>query len=523
MCPIRSGWHPMCTVRGRKACNESMETASKRMKLSTLLEGFAHVEHDADRTINDLVVDSRDAQAGSCFVALRGSARDGLSYAAQAAAQGAVAVIAEAHGLRHEVGVPVIEVVDLRQRLGAIADRFFGSPSAALDVVAVTGTNGKTTVAHLCVQALASMDASCGYMGTLGVGALDELTAIPNTTPDVITVNRWLDRFRGRGWQAAAIEASSHGIAQGRLNHIALKSAAFTNLGHDHLDYHGSMAAYAAAKEELFRWPRLEAAVVNIDDPLGQKIAAEVHNDVELWSVTQQPVRATPATTNGVTATAIARTDRGICFELHAPAGSGRVESQLHGDFNVTNLLTVAAILFALGYALEPVVAALNSCEPVPGRLQYCGTSASVGRVYVDYAHSPDSLSAALLALRAFDPGRLICVFGCGGNRDGEKRPRMGAIAEALADHVIITTDNPRTEDRAVIAAAIRAGMSEDASAEIVLERRAAIRCGITRSRPGDIVLVAGKGHERFQDIAGQRAPFNDVDEVHAALTGAVA
>lgn len=487
-------------------------TLAHSVRLSALLRDIATVPRALDRHIQDITLDSREVRAGSCFIALGGHKDDGAAYAADAISRGAIAIVAERPLTELRPDVPVLHSADLRQQLGAIANRFFDTPSAALKLCAVTGTNGKTTVAHLVVQAVQAMGEAAGYIGTLGAGALDDLAPLVNTTPDVITINRWLAASRDRGCRVVAMEASSHALAQQRLAGLKIHVGAFTNLGHDHLDYHIDVDAYGAAKRRLFAHPDLEAVVVNIDDALGAKIAHERSVSPRLWTSSSRDAGAR------LRADGIVAAGTGMHFTLDIDGWRRRIASRLAGRFNVDNLLVVCGLLLACGYAREAVADVLPLLHGVSGRAEECGRSQRGARVFVDYAHTPDSLAAILATLRELAPRRIIVVFGCGGGRDRSKRAVMGAIAERDAERVIVTADNPRNESAAAIAAEIVAGMRAPQAARVVIDRAAAIRAAIDEAEDGDFVLVAGKGHERTQESAGHRTAFSDHAEIARAL-----
>lgn len=481
--------------------------------LSTLLRDIVMVPPVLERHAADLTLDSREVCAGTCFIALAGRHDNGARYAADAIAKGAIAVLAEQPLRDLRIDVPVLHTPQLRSHLGTIANRFFATPSADLKLCAVTGTNGKTSVAHLLAQAVAALGETAGYIGTLGAGALAALTPLANTTPDVITINRWLARFRDRGCTVAGLEASSHALAQKRLHGLQIHAAAFTNLGHDHLDYHHDFAAYGAAKRRLFEHPKLSAAVINIDDALGFEIAQAQPASVALWSCSSRGARAR------LSAIDIIAAPTGTQFTLHVDGRQSRIASPLIGRFNVDNLLVVCGLLLAKGYEREAIVEALPKLHGVSGRAEECARTPRGARVFIDYAHSPDSLTAILATLRELQPQRIVLVFGCGGNRDRSKRPLMGAIADRDAEQVILTADNPRHEDPAAIAAEIQAGMQRPRAARVQLDRALAIREALSTAGDGDIVLIAGKGHERTQEINGRLQPFSD----HAEIARAVA
>ena len=488
-------------------------TLAHGVPLSTLLRDIVPVPAVCDRHIEDLTQDSREVRPGSCFIALAGQQDDGSRYATQAIARGALAVLAEhpLGGLRPDV--PVLHSPHLRQHLGVLANRFFDSPSASLKLCAVTGTNGKTTVAHLLAQVVEQMGEAAGYIGTLGAGALAELTPLANTTPDIITINRWLASCRARGSTVVALEASSHALAQQRLDGLAIKVGAFTNLGHDHLDYHLTLEHYGAAKRRLFAQPALGSAVLNIDDAFGAELARSMPTVVDRWTCSS---RAAPAR---LRADGIVAASTGMQFTLDIDGWRQPIASRLVGRFNVDNLLVVCGLLLATGYSREAIVAALPALHGVTGRAEECGRTARGARVFVDYAHTPDSLAAILATLRALAPRHIVVVFGCGGDRDRSKRPMMGAIAERDAEWLIVTADNPRNESAADIAAEICAGMRRPSAATVVIDRALAIRTALTAADEGDFVLIAGKGHERTQESAGQITAFSDHVEIARALT----
>lgn len=487
-------------------------SAASAMPLSRLLEGFAVCAQDEDRLVEDLTLDSREVRPGTCFVALAGSRDDGVRHVDDAVARGAVAVVCERALPARSDGVPLLHAPALRSGLGALARRFFAHPSADLMLCAVTGTNGKTSVAHLFVQAVALLGGRAGYLGTLGAGDLDALAPLPNTTPDVITIQRWLARFRAAGCTAAALEASSHGLAQDRLAGLDLFAAAFTNLGHDHLDYHRDLEDYAAAKRRLFAHPGLARVALNVDDALGARIARELPAHIAQITCSSH---AAPAR---LRADAIVQRGAGLAFRVTLDGASAMFETALAGRFNVDNLLLVTALLHACGYALDDISAIAPRLRGVPGRAEPCGTTPRGARVIVDFAHSPDSLAAILATMNALGPRQLWLVFGCGGERDRSKRPLMGAVAEQGAAHVIVTSDNSRGEAPRAIAEDILAGMQEPGAARVILDRAAAIRCALAEAGPGDIVLIAGKGHETTQEQNGRRTEFSDQRQVAQAL-----
>ncbi|MEK6771709.1 MAG: UDP-N-acetylmuramoyl-L-alanyl-D-glutamate--2,6-diaminopimelate ligase [Pseudomonadota bacterium] len=475
------------------------------MELSRLLAGIARVPPGTDRPVQALQIDSRRVTAGDVFVAMPGAAADGRRFIADAVARGAVAVLCEADGDVPAGDVPAIAVTDLRRQLGALADRLHGEPSRELVVIGVTGTNGKTTCTQLLAQALDDVESRerarrCGIIGTLGYGFHDALDASLHTTPDAITVHRLLDRFRRDGASHVAMEVSSHALDQGRVNAVRFAVAVFTNLTRDHLDYHGDMASYGETKASLFRWPGLRAAVINTDDDFGRSLIPTLPKGVRVVSYGL----------NGgdVRARELRATHEGLHLVAETPAGPVTMDSPLFGRFNASNLLAVLATLLALDMPPAEAARRLARARAADGRVERFGGRGGQPLVVVDYAHTPDALQQVLRDLREHTRGRLICVFGCGGDRDRGKRPLMGRLAELLADEVILTDDNPRRESPAAILDEIRAGMS--GTPTVMHDRRAAIAAAIARAGGDDIVLVAGKGHEDYQEINDVRHPYSD-------------
>jgi len=481
------------------------------------------------RGVRGLVIDSRAVQPDDAFIAWPGQAHDARHHVQQALEAGARACVVEAEGAAafgfNDDRIAVMQ--GLKAAAGPLASAFFGSPSDRLAVIAVTGTNGKTSSTWWMAQALSALGRRCGVIGTLGAGAVplgDEpcaLTPTGLTTPDPVTLHREFKRFLGEGLRTVAIEASSIGLAERRLWGTHIDIAVFTNFTQDHLDFHGSMEAYWRAKADLFAWPGLRAAVLNIDDLRGEALqAALATSDVRVWTCSSsKPAR--------LMARDVSYVDGGLAFTL-VEVGLPPVvlRTRLIGDYNVANLLGVVASLRVMGVSLDDVAHACESLTPVPGRMQRVrlasAVPAALPEVLVDYAHTPDALEKVLLALQPLAAARggvLWCVFGCGGNRDADKRPLMGAIAERLVAHVVVTSDNPRHEVAAAILADITAGMSTGTSAPTVIEdRREAIAHALGHAGANDVVLIAGKGHETDQDIAGVKHPFCDVDEARAAL-----
>ncbi|TAM60135.1 MAG: UDP-N-acetylmuramoyl-L-alanyl-D-glutamate--2,6-diaminopimelate ligase [Rhodanobacter sp.] len=463
--------------------------------------------------VSGLTLDSRQVQRGDAFFALRGTHGHGIEFAAGAVRRGAQVVLAEAPAVDvAPLDVPVLWIDDLHDRVGEIAARFYDRPAEAMRIIGITGTNGKTSCVQLLAQALTHLGHRAASIGTLGAGLHGRLRDSDRTTPDAVTVQALLADFRDAGASHVAMEVSSHALEQGRVAAVDFEVAAFTNLTRDHLDYHGSMEAYGAAKAKLFAWPGLEAAVINIDDVFGAGLATRLAGGVRTLRVSMAGADAVEIAAGGIVTSA-----EGLRFQLRTPWGARRLDSHLLGRFNVANLLTVAGCLGALGESFERIVAALENLQPVNGRMSRLGGLHGLPLVVVDYAHTPDALEQALTALRAHCAGRLICVFGCGGERDAGKRPLMGAIAARLADVAIVTDDNPRGEDGDAIVAQIVAGMGAP-SPTVERDRAKAIGRALKLAQSGDVVLIAGKGHETYQDGATGKHPFDDLAVAHAAL-----
>ena len=478
-----------------------------------------------------LVNDSRVVKAGDTFVAYPGQARDGRDYIAQAIASGATSVLWERAGFRWDPRwrVPNLGVRALRHHIGAIAARLHGHPSRRLRVIGVTGTNGKTTCSQWIAQALTRCGRRCAVIGTLGYGMRAPLKPLVNTTPDALWLHEQLADFARRGAQAVAMEVSSIGLDQDRVAGIEFDTALFTNLSRDHLEYHRTMRRYQEAKARLFAWESLRHAVVNLDDDFGAALARRIRRpglDVIGYGFGD----ARGARVARIAGAHIVSGVHGVSFDVRTPWGAAQVTGPIPGRHNAANLLGILAVLLAGGVPLRRAVAALAALRPLPGRLQRLGGGAKP-LVVVDYAHTPDALKHALTTLRELlarspsavtrHPSRLICVFGCGGERDPGKRPHMGRVAAQLADRVVVTSDNPRGEEPAQVIRDIVAGVPGGADAvEIEPDRRAAILRTVAAARRGDIVLLAGKGHETYQEIRGVRLPFSDAAVAREALSG---
>jgi UDP-N-acetylmuramoyl-L-alanyl-D-glutamate--2,6-diaminopimelate ligase len=492
--------------------------AGAGVSLRLLLEGLAEARSVPDVPVFGLSLDSRSVRTGDAFFALPGSRAHGLGYAEEAARRGAVAVVYDVSGgggacwpdpeLDFAVPVP-----DLGRHLGSIAARFFGHPSEALSVVAVTGTNGKTSCTHFIAESLQD-DYPAAVIGTLGWGKPEKLRRIAHTTPDAIEIHAILATLKAQGFELAALEASSHGQAQGRINGVRCRGALYTRVTRDHLDYHGSFESYLTAKLGLLANPALEFVAVTLDDPSVDTILASVPKGVRVIGYSLEGGKS--ADFPVICVKTLEQTPQGLHLWVDCSGRSVEVAAPVYGDFNAENLLGTLAVLVGLGYPAEAAAARVGRVRPVAGRMErFCENGVTV---VVDYAHTPDALRNVLTGLRRHCQGRLWAVFGCGGERDKGKRPEMGAVAARLADCVIVTDDNPRLESGDAIVQDILKGC-EGAAVTVVRDRRAAIRQAIAQAGDGDIVLVAGKGHEAFQDAGGVLHEFSDRDEVGKALS----
>lgn len=476
------------------------------------------------RALREMTLDSRTAAAGDLFVAIVGHKVDGRHYIPQAIAQGVAAVVAEAEGeaqdgeVRDIHGVPVIYLSQLSQRLSALAGRFYHDPSSAMRLVSVTGTNGKTTTTQLLAQWAQLLGEKSAVMGTVGNGLLGQVVAAENTTGSAVDVQRELDHLLAQGATFGAMEVSSHGLVQHRVAALQFAASVFTNLSRDHLDYHGTMEKYADAKWLLFSSHEYGQAVINADDEVGRQwlsrlpdaIAVSIENNIH-----------PDYSGRWVAAREVEYHDGGALIHFASSWGDGKLDSRLMGSFNVSNLLLALATLLALGYPLAGLEHTAAQLQPVCGRMEVF-RAAGKPTVVVDYAHTPDALEKALAAARLHCQGKLWCVFGCGGDRDTGKRPLMGAIAEQYADIAIVTDDNPRTEDPAVIVADVLAGMVNPGLARVIQGRAEAVTSAIMQAQQDDVVLVAGKGHEDYQIVGQRRLDYSDRTTAMALLGGAV-
>jgi len=481
----------------------------------------------ADMTVKGISLDSRDVVAKGLFLSLAKDPEQRTNNLKQALAADISVVLVDAedtlteqeNNLLMQAKVPAYSIKKLANKAGEIAARFYGHPSMALDIIAVTGTNGKTSVSQFIAQGLESLGHACGVMGTLGTGRITDLHYTGMTTPDPVSVQRTLADFCKQGLKYAVIEASSHALEQGRLNSIEIDVAVLTNLSRDHLDYHGDMAGYSAAKSKLFEFPSVKTAVLNSADSLGQALIVRLAERDNVTTLTYSSVEKETST---LSADHIEMTAAGIQFILNGQFGSETVTSQLIGRFNVDNLLASAASLMAIGMTFEQTMSAINACQSVDGRMQSYGGNQQA-HIVIDFAHTPDALTQALSSLQAHIPanGDLWCVFGCGGDRDMGKRAVMGKAAEQYADNIVITDDNPRSENSALIVKDIVSGMTHPEAALIEHDRKVAITYAITHAKASDIILIAGKGHEQYQEICGVKYDFSDSQVVLDVLQAA--
>ncbi|MEQ1638113.1 MAG: UDP-N-acetylmuramoyl-L-alanyl-D-glutamate--2,6-diaminopimelate ligase [Methylococcales bacterium] len=498
------------------------------MQLKALLTGFADI--DCDLKVTGLCLDSRKLTRGQVFIALAAADQSTIAFAEQALARGARAVMYDLKDTALSGWLAVAEnsnnaarscvfiaIAGLDTKLGAIAARYYGQPSSKLDVIGITGTNGKTS----CTQFLGQLLDDCGIIGTLGWGVWGDLVFTGYTTPDALATQAMLAEFVKQGKRTVAMEVSSHGLAEGRVNSVHFKGVVLTNISRDHLDFHGSMAAYIATKKTLFEHANTEFKVFNLDEPLSEQFIADVPKQVAIWGfgIVKADSRAPLKNSALVSSDCILYAQNinhqadGLAFELVWQNQLQTVQVPLYGGFNVENILAVVTVLLALGHSLATVAIKLQQLKPVAGRMQRFGHSQSP-LIFVDYAHTPDALEKALISARQHCKRNLWVVFGCGGDRDVGKRPQMGACAEQYADHVIITDDNPRSENPEAITQDILSGCNRKQTVIVVHDRAMAIQMAMEQSSIEDCIVIAGKGHEQYQEIKDQKIPFSDAQVV---------
>jgi UDP-N-acetylmuramoyl-L-alanyl-D-glutamate--2,6-diaminopimelate ligase len=485
------------------------------MKLKELLKGFAMVVDE--RSINGLALDSRLVTANNVFFALAGSRQHGLEHASQAVEKGAGAVIFDPAGVKNlqtlttQINkIPCIAIENLGFHMGDIAARYYGYPSRFMDVIGITGTNGKTS----CSQFLGQLLDDCGIIGTLGWGEWSKLNKTLNTTPDALAIQQILAEFLATNKRTVAMEVSSHGLDQGRVNGVNFKGAVFTNISRDHLDYHVTMEAYLQAKLQLLDRPGLAFVVINLDDAYSHQIIEAVPQSVAKWGFSLKGNKL--AAGESVLAKNVVHNMEGIKFDACWNGDIEQVKVALFGDFNCENVLTVLTVMLAQGISLTEAVERLRLIQPVVGRMERFGKE-SEPQIFIDYAHTPDALEKVLSSLKKHCNQALWVVFGCGGNRDTGKRPQMGACADFWADHVILTDDNPRYEESLGIVKAILTGCQSN-KVEVIQNREQAIKTVIAKAADNDCIVIAGKGHEDYQEIKGVQHPFSDKQVVVEAL-----
>ena len=486
------------------------------MTLKQLMSGFVDPDYLPDIPLTGLCLDSRKVQTGNLFVALAGQKDHGLVFAGDAVKKGAVAILCDRKSDQYcqqilsslITRVTCVPVQNLSEKLGAIASRFYGHPSVDLFTVGVTGTDGKTSVSHFIAQALDGRDKPSAVLGTVGNGLISQLQKASHTTPDVIQVHQLLAEYKQRGVGQVAMEVSSHGLDQRRVDAVSFDVAVLTNLGRDHLDYHGDMATYRAAKRQLFFMPGLSAVVLNLDDEFGRQLASELKGKTVTWGYSLADI-PDDMTDYLITAQDIKAHSHGLSMVLDTPRGEVSLNTRLLGVFNVSNVMATLAVLLIKGMPLLQAVARLSELNTVPGRMESFSVK-DQPLVVVDYAHTPQALELVLQTLKHHAGAKLYCVFGCGGDRDRGKRPLMAAAAELYADHIIVTDDNPRTEDAQQIIEDIQAGFKHPEKSEVIRDRQQAIIRAIESASEQDIILIAGKGHEDYQIVGDIRYPFSD-------------
>lgn len=481
--------------------------------LADLLEGWAKVSTQYKNIgISGLSLDSRNIQSGDLFFALQGQQSHGLEFSKQVIENDAAAIVWDNSQIAEKIvlpkEIPCIAISSLQQQIGLIASRFYQNPSEKINVICVTGTDGKTSVSQFISQALNKLNISCGVIGTLGYGVYPDLNLSSHTTPNAICMHAFLKRFYENEVYFAVIEGSSHGLKQGRLNGVVVDTAIFTNLGRDHMDYHKNFDDYADSKRLLFKFPALKNAVVNIDDDFGKQLVNDLDNTINL--VTYSQAENGNGRDSHIFAKNTLISNKGINFEIISTWGNASIETNVFGRFNVGNILAAMGALLVNGYSFKDTLKAISSIRTVPGRMELISAKSDVPSVFIDYAHTPQALSNVLQALQEQCMGDLWCIFGCGGDRDRGKRPLMAEVVERYADHAIITDDNPRTEDPNTIAEDIVVGFSNSTNYQLIHDRKQAITYAIKNASTEDTVLIAGKGHEAVQIINNKSYIFDD-------------
>jgi UDP-N-acetylmuramoyl-L-alanyl-D-glutamate--2,6-diaminopimelate ligase len=498
------------------------QSLSPGYPLQALLKDLVDTPVAGEIYVNGLATHSKKTKSGDLFIAVAIGGKSRNLYINDAVKAGAIAVVVESGSLPdpYLCPVPLYRIRNLWARTGIIASRFYRHPSSAMTVIGVTGTNGKTTVSHLLAQSLTSPDkGACGLIGTLGYGTPGHLEPGPNTTPEAVTLQGLLAGMRDQNIRQVVMEVSSHGLDQQRIAGVEFDLAILTNLSRDHLDYHMSLEKYAAAKRHLFTDYEISQAVINLDDEFGRSLAGTLKAGVAGYTLNPHPEAGTKYRHPVVSGSIVAYREGKMHMEVDSPWGKTSLVSPFLGRFNAYNLLACLSALCLLGHPLSDAVSRLAACRNIPGRMEYFGG----GRqplVVIDYAHTPDALEQVLETLKAAWRGKIYCVFGCGGDRDQGKRPLMGAVADRYADFVILTSDNPRSESPDLIIKDILGGIRSDSKVTVVTDRAAAIAHALGAAGENDMVLIAGKGHEDYQEIAGRRRPFSDQQVVRRLLEG---
>ncbi len=496
---------------------ENIRKKSKTKFLDQILKDITTVPPSMNKEIFEIAIDSRKVVSNCCFFALKGRKENGLDYIQDALSKGAVAIVAddkEAKSQCAQQGVPLFVIPELKKYLGTIAKNFYDDPSKEMKVIGITGTNGKTTIAYLLKEALQYLKKSCLYIGTLGAGSLDykQFLRLNNTTPDVFTLNNLFYTHSQNGVNYCALEVSSIGLDQDRLQDLSLDIGIFSNITHDHLDYHYDFEAYKNAKAKLFEIKNLRYAIINIDDDFGSLLIDSLDKSINLFKISLDQSRLKSDKTI-IGATNLCFSKVGCSFELVYGGQTHFVKSRLIGRFNISNLLAVAAVLISQNVSLDEVAVILSLIGDVPGRMERCGINLKGAPVYIDYAHTPDALENVLASVREIYPrsaNKLILVFGCGGDRDRNKRHSMGTIAEKYADLVILTSDNSRNEEPLNIIEDILKGVKDKSQILINTDRELAINISIQSAKKNDVILITGKGHEEYQEMFREKTYFSD-------------
>jgi UDP-N-acetylmuramoyl-L-alanyl-D-glutamate--2,6-diaminopimelate ligase len=489
------------------------------MSTDKLLAGFAQPETLPSLPVNGITSNSKIVKPGDLFIAQAGLTRHAIDFVPDAVRAGAVAVVYDAQDpycrqriplLDKQVDISWIAVPDLQKVTGQIASRFYGNPSQYCRLVGITGTDGKTSVTHLLVQSLSHLNHEAASIGTLGYGLANRLSMTSYTTPDAITLQSLIFELTQRGCDTLVMEVSSHALEQYRVSGCSFDVAVLTNLGSDHLDYHGTRQHYAKAKSALFEFEGLKARVLNVNDVFGRELQAKHHSD----RVITYNANKSCVVDASVKLLDSQMTKQGLHVYVSIPGGKVDIQTRLIGSFNIDNLLTCISVLIVLGYDAAQIEQAMQDLEPIPGRMQFFPELTNQPAVVIDFAHTEQALRACLEAVKDYHSGELYCVFGCGGDRDQSKRPSMGRVAEQLADYVFLTDDNPRTEAPENIVKAILKGTKKPGLVRVIHDRQSAIETALSQAKPQDLVVIAGKGHEMMQIVGDQRLPFSDVQVV---------